>query len=679
VTARSSELRMAEGSSALAADSSIAALRTLDLDPLPLAAAERLVRVRVAQAEARVEDVPVARILQAGNGNPLALELLTKEWIAHGSSSLLTDLDALNTQPVANLGIPRAIGAVFERQIRRLDAPTRAALDLAAVLGRRIADLALYEVVELSPAAAGEALSRLKEQGLLREVQGGLEFRNELIRAQAYYAVAGPARQYLHRGAGKMLATQLASRGDDGAANLEVAWHFLRGGDPTPAVTRALKGAEAAIAVGAPYEAEQVLLAVSSKTRADQSSAEVMLLLAKALIEQSKASAALPTLAQLLLRPTLTRKQFAEASAMQAAAKFLLNAEEDSGYCQAADLALDAARQTSNRDIIVKALFEYARSGMMAGRIDRVVAARQELEGVVESERANNSPLVLRTLAYCSQLLSDVRSAADTLEQAFKSEANSGNPSERITALASYAFCKYALCEFAAARQLYADALALSKRIGDDYKTSMLCGKLCGLETSRGDYDAAIHWGSESTNYGHRAVNQPDYALSWINLADAYMLTGQRGKALACWEEVRRWMNRPRNWQISVTYLLESASFALMCGNVSEALDLVAAAERASQGKECAYSDASMFLKYKVFRMAHVAGNEAAWPIALEGLERFRHHHTLYYLNAVGVVAWLERRQWGRLTAETERELKLFEKVGALGRRALLTAQGFLE
>src|SRR5439155_637439 len=122
-----------------------------------------------------------------------------KEWVAHGSTSLLSDIEALNTQPVANIGIPRAIGAVFDRQIRRLDATSRAALDLAAVLGRRLADLPLYEVVGLSPAAAGEALTRLLEEGFLREVHGGLEFGNELIRGQAYYAIAGPAGQHLHR------------------------------------------------------------------------------------------------------------------------------------------------------------------------------------------------------------------------------------------------------------------------------------------------------------------------------------------------------------------------------------------------------------------------------------------------------------------------------------------------
>jgi tetratricopeptide (TPR) repeat protein len=233
-------------------------------------------------------------------------------------------------------------------------------------------------------------------------------------------------------------------------------------------------------------------------------------LLAKALIEQSKASAALPTLSALLRDPKLTPRELAEAAAMRAAAEFLLNTEADNDYCEAADSALDAARKTANQELVVKALFQYARSGMMAGHVDRVIAARKELEGMLELEGASRSSLVLRTLAYCSQILSDVRSAAATLEHAFASEPDSGDPSERITALASYAFCKYALCEFQAASNMYLEALTLSKRIGDDYKTSMLCGKLCALETTRGDYAAAIHWGSESTLYGNRALNQPD-------------------------------------------------------------------------------------------------------------------------------------------------------------------------
>src|SRR5207253_309090 len=126
---------------------------------IPLRLADSFLKALEAAAEESplvlvVDDVHAADNATVAILHIVARELLTKEWLAHGSSSLLSDLEALNTQPAANIGIPRAIGAVFDRQIRRLDAPTRAALDLAAVLGRRLADLPLYEVVELSPAAA---------------------------------------------------------------------------------------------------------------------------------------------------------------------------------------------------------------------------------------------------------------------------------------------------------------------------------------------------------------------------------------------------------------------------------------------------------------------------------------------------------------------------------------------
>src|SRR5207245_3210587 len=94
---------------------------------------------------------PAARILRASRGNPFAIELLTREWASHGPSSLLRDLEAMDTQPVASLGIPRAIGMVFERQVRRLDATCRAALDLAAVLGRRLSALPVYDAGKPKP------------------------------------------------------------------------------------------------------------------------------------------------------------------------------------------------------------------------------------------------------------------------------------------------------------------------------------------------------------------------------------------------------------------------------------------------------------------------------------------------------------------------------------------------
>ncbi|MGH7646435.1 MAG: ATP-binding protein, partial [Gemmatimonadales bacterium] len=242
---RPTELRISGTPAALTSDSTIEGLRHLDLEPLsPEAAADlagRLAARRprtdrvgepVGQADA---SPPTERILRASGGNPLAIELLTREWGEHGRESLLRDLEALDTLPAATLGIPRAIRTVFERQVQRLDMRTRAVLDLAAVLGRRLTDLALYAAVDCPPGEAAEALSRLLDDRFLREVQGDLEFRNELIRAQAYYGVAGKVRQQLHRRVAEVISRTLSAASD--YSRLEVAWHYLRAGDAGSSVT----------------------------------------------------------------------------------------------------------------------------------------------------------------------------------------------------------------------------------------------------------------------------------------------------------------------------------------------------------------------------------------------------------------------------------------------------------
>src|SRR3989442_5966955 len=386
LTGRTNELRTAAAPSALVSDTTVPALQTLELEPLSAEAAERLVAALAAQGGGRVSEVPSARILQAGNGNPLALELLTKEWVAHGSGSLLSDIEALNTQPVANLGIPRAIGAVFERQVRRLDATSRAALDLAAVLGRRLADLPLYAVVGLSPAAAGEALTRLLEEGFLREVHGTLEFRNELIRAQAYYAVAGPARQHLHRAVGEMLAGRM--EGDPQCSEVELAWHFLRGDHASRAVSHGLAGAEEALRVGAPYEAERILEALLRRPAAEAWRSRIQLTLTRALLEQSKAEVALPILDALAGEDGLLPRETAEVTRMKATAFYSVNRDAGRSHLGAAEEALDAARRVNDVELVARALFEYARSGAEAGDEERVRAAQLEISELLMNPMA---------------------------------------------------------------------------------------------------------------------------------------------------------------------------------------------------------------------------------------------------------------------------------------------------
>jgi len=675
LTARSNELRTLAGPSALMSDGKIEALQTLDLEPLPGEAAERLVGAHVAKAEVQIADVPVARILQASNGNPLALELLTKEWLAHGSSSLLSDLEALNTQPAVRIGIPRAIGAVFERQIRRLDPSTRAALDLAAVLGRRLADLSLYEVVELSPSAAGEALSRLKEEGILREVQGGVEFRNELIRAQAYYAVVAPARGQLHRRVGEMLEMRTEHAG--GPGTLEVAWHFLRGGAPDRAATSAIRGAESAVNAGALVEAEQILQVLLREQGTEHATQALLLLLARALVGQSRAESAASVLTRLSRESGLSKPSLALTARMQATVEYLMNQEPGSAYCEAADRALEAARETGDPELIGNALFESARSGVNAGNEARVTAVRSQTESAMNEAGRDVPPILRYTKAYCDFFFFDLASAAAELERAISTLSARQDPVGLSLAYTGHGACKSGLCEFDAACEAYGKALQYSTRIGDDLKSAIITSNLCAAKLHQGDFPSAVAFGQQAVAIASNAVTPRSVAFH-LNLASALLMSGDRDAAQRAVTAAEGAVRSERSWTTIMEFLLGYACFALESGNVTLALQMTESAERHAWGKERAVPNAGLFDKLRVYRIVHTGGPDAARPLVLECQQKYRHRHPFFYLDSIACGAWLERLSLGRYSADSETALGLFDRLGARGLRAILVAQGIL-
>ena len=679
LTGRTNELRTAAAPSALVSDTTVQALQGLELEPLSAEAAERLVTALAVRADATLkpDDLPTTRILQAGNGNPLALELLTKEWVAHGSSSLLSDIEALNTQPVANIGIPRAIGAVFDRQIRRLDATSRAALDFAAVLGRRLADLPLYEVVGLAPAAAGEALTRLLEEGFLREVHGGLEFRNELIRAQAYYAIAGPARQHLHREAGSVLAQRKV--GDDPrSSNLEVAWHFLRGGDPSSALSSALGAAEAAIAEGAPSEAEQILAALLREPCAQASLQGLRLLLAKALLHQSKAEAADAVLDLISRNAESSPRDEAETCRMKAGVEYLLNRELGNRYCEAANNALATARKTGDSELVVKALFEYARSGVNIGDEGRVTSALKEAQAMVGGCGPVTLPMVHYLKGYCQFFSYELGAAAKELDIMLSLLDERTKPWEASLAFTGYGGCKYGLCEFDRAAELFLKALELARKCGDDSRASIIASNLCATKQDHGDFLAAIEFGELSVSLGTRALNQPRLATAYCNLASAALLAGQKHRALDYLESAHKLSERQQSWGSTIEFFMGCASLALLMRDTSLALEMIKRMERTAWKKERAVPNAGLFDKLRVYRATQESGPESGVELATSARERYRDRHHLYYLDALACTAWLENLTLGQSTDVTTRELELFTSLGAAGKLATLVAQGFL-
>src|SRR5438067_3262824 len=639
LTARSNELRTVAAPSALASDSSIEAMRTLELEPLSATAAEQLVAALVAKANGRIADVPVPRILLAGNGNPLALELLTKEWLAHGSSSLLSDLEALNTQPVANIGIPRAIGAVFDRQIRRLAAPTRAALDLAAVLGRRLADLPLYQVVELSQAGAGEALSRLKDEGILREVQGGLEFRNELIRAQAYYAVAGPARRHLHRRVGEVLNLQTDS--NRRAAKLEVAWHLLRGGDRSRAVSSAIEGAEAAINSGGFLEAEQILTVLLRETCQEDDTQRLRLLLARALVGQSRAEAAATVLTLLEQGPAPSVRDKALATRMQATVAYLLNQEPGLGYCHAADAALLAARETGDLELIGNALFECARSGANAGDENRVAAAREQAEIAISQLASEVPPMLCYTKAYCDFFFYELAAGVSGLESAIRTWNSRQDPVGLSLGYTAYGTCKQGLGDIDFACEAYHKALTFSVRIGDDLRSAVIASNLCVAKPHQGDFGSAVKFGELAVSTAGRALS-PRLVSVHLNLAASLFMNGQHDTALKSLTAAQEASHRERSWFATMEFLMGYASFSLQTRDVPLVLELTEAAQRLAWGKERAAPHAGLFDMLTIHRALHVDGVDAARVIARQCLAKYRGRHPLHFADVAVCNAWLD-------------------------------------
>jgi tetratricopeptide (TPR) repeat protein len=668
---RRSELRLSAAPWALMSDLSLQNLTSLDLDVLADDSATRLIR-SLADEFARSE-APVDRILRASGGNPLAIELLAREWSENGASSLLRDLEALDTQPVPTMGIPRAISVVFDRQTRRLESHAREALGLAAVLGRRLTEVSLYRAMELSPGQAAEALSRLRDEGYLREISGELEFRNELIRAQAYYAIAGNIRQHLHRRVANLLATCQVD--GDNSICLEIAWHLLRGGDVDRALAYALQGAEEVLAVGAPHAAEEILTTIARLNDRLSKDVQLQRLLAKALIDQSKAEQAIPMIQALAERQSLTLHEQAEVAMMRASAEFLLSRGIGSKYCEAAKSALEAANRTEDQQLIGQALFECARAAGEDGAADLLRLAEAGADALTKSHEV---PMAILTRAYCRFLLGDPRESKKQLMNVLRVSRPKANAAQLALIHSGLGISSFALGDLEDARREYEAALELTRKVGDDARLCTIAANLCAVLMNRGDYDEAIEYGKQSVKYGESCASSY-LVIAYTNLIDPYMLQGKEAAARECLDKAANCVGRERRWRLRLQFNAEAASFALKQRNIRLAVDLVGQLETVSKEREIAIAMPGAFWKLKLFKMAILGQINEAYDKASSLAATWKTSLISCYWDMVAVRGWIERLQHGRTSDETTDELRSFEQNHALGKRHLLVLQGFIE
>ena len=260
-------------------------IRELELQPLSdLESSELLTCLTSGSGLAPPLSVRKA-LLYAAAGYPLVLELLLQDWQANGRQSLGLAVDAMTAELGTRNGHSIAYHQLLTRIMRTVDAATRGVIHLASMLGPRLNDLSMYSLANLSIGQTMAGLAQLTELRVLRDDSRGLEFVNELVRAQAYSSVPSSVRKALH---GAIADRLLASEGSLAhSSGLEIAWHCVRAGRQDQATPHLIAGARQAMRHGASHVAERALESALPIISPDNTP-EVLLLLVEALQEQGR-------------------------------------------------------------------------------------------------------------------------------------------------------------------------------------------------------------------------------------------------------------------------------------------------------------------------------------------------------------------------------------------------------
>jgi tetratricopeptide (TPR) repeat protein/transcriptional regulator with XRE-family HTH domain len=185
-----------------------------------------LARLQVSDAETLVErladprlKVPglAARLHRETDGNPFFLMSMLHS-LTQGEAPV--DLSG-------ELPLPEALRASVRARLLHVDAPARAVLDAAAVLGRRFDFETLLAVTRKPEEELLAALEALVRRRLLREAteDGFYDFSHDKVREVVYRGIVAARRKALHR------AVAEALEGGDAAAHERDAWlaeHYQR-------------------------------------------------------------------------------------------------------------------------------------------------------------------------------------------------------------------------------------------------------------------------------------------------------------------------------------------------------------------------------------------------------------------------------------------------------------------
>jgi class 3 adenylate cyclase len=208
----------------------------------------------------RIADLPRdlrTLIIKKTEGNPYFVEEVVRSLIEQGIVFPTDDgLRWKASTKLEDIAIPDTLHALLVARIDRLDAETRATLQLASVIGRSFFARILKAVSD-ETMALDQHLGALQRVELVREVMRKPEleyiFKHELARDAAYNTILLRRRRELHLQVGEAMESLFGDRAEEYAHRL--AQHFAAGGDSNKSYRYYVMAGDVAAAMSADAEA----------------------------------------------------------------------------------------------------------------------------------------------------------------------------------------------------------------------------------------------------------------------------------------------------------------------------------------------------------------------------------------------------------------------------------------
>jgi DNA-binding SARP family transcriptional activator/tetratricopeptide (TPR) repeat protein len=517
-------------------------------------------------------------LIEAAAGFPMLLELLLQDWRQHGDKALAIALQAMT----ADLGAGRenlvAYQHLLNSMLKTVEPTTKRVLQVASLLGPRLNELPMYSLANLSLGQAMSGLAQLTELRILRDSMKGLEFANELIRAQVYALIPSPIRRALH-GA---LADRLLG-GDPIASHstgLEVAWHCVRAGRQHEAIPHLMRGAKQAMRHGAPHVAERALES-ALPALPEEERVDALMLLVESLQEQGRWRESLDRLSAL----STVGSQVAlwQSAVLDASAKMNLGTA-----------FLDQARERLPDLLIVLRDCTTTRTRVQAARVLAYLASHdsnrqlaQELLTLLDStefgaldEDASGELALTRGLLLFS--------AGETARSREEVGAMIGDLQRRGTANLVAVQLLGGLGNIRAREGRYEDALAcyeqairMATRLGNDTQLAMLMGNLAICCGRLGLYNEQLRWSSTAPQpWGSEFGGFPEIQHAYCQ-AFALAMQGASDKALQVIHKLESRISGALQSWIDQAWCLWKADLLLLAGLRAEAMNL---GQRATEG-----------------------------------------------------------------------------------------------